>query len=117
MKHKRKSVRLIYLLFLLCSILIIIELYHSKYGLEVNRYKIIKNNGNDQTSLRILQISDLHDSIFGENNDTLVFSVEQEQPDLIFITGDLINCYKKADTLQASKFVARLVDIAPVYIS
>lgn len=41
--------------------------------------------------LRIAHLSDLHGKEFGENNQRLLSTVAQLEPDLIFITGDLID--------------------------
>ena len=41
--------------------------------------------------LKIVQISDLHDATFGKHQSKLVKKVKDENPDLIFITGDLID--------------------------
>ncbi|WP_255259574.1 metallophosphoesterase [Lentibacillus sp. CBA3610] len=39
----------------------------------------------------ILQISDLHNHVFGADNDRLISTVKMARPDLIVITGDLID--------------------------
>ena len=43
--------------------------------------------------LRIVQLSDLHNREFGKNNQRLYAAVEQAAPDLIFLTGDLVDDY------------------------
>ena len=43
------------------------------------------------SGFRIAQISDLHGTLFGENQKDLVERLEQEKPDLVVITGDLIS--------------------------
>ncbi|WP_391118911.1 metallophosphoesterase [Psychrobacillus sp. L3] len=64
--------------------------------------------------LKIVQISDLHDATFGENQARLVKKVKHASPDLIFITGDLIdsNRYDLGNSLDV---VEQIVEIAPVY--
>lgn len=63
---------------------------------------------------RIVQISDLHDATFGENQSKLVEKVRSMNPDVIFITGDLIdkNRYDLQNSLHA---VEKLVQLADVY--
>lgn len=63
---------------------------------------------------KIVQVSDLHDGLFGENNVQLIEKVEQQQPDVIFITGDLIdsNRYKPDQSLKVAE---NLAQIAPTY--
>ncbi|MEK4283296.1 MULTISPECIES: metallophosphoesterase [Ureibacillus] len=63
---------------------------------------------------RITQVSDLHDALFGENQEKLVEKVRETNPDVIFITGDLIdsNRYNLQQSLLA---VREFVKIADVY--
>lgn len=63
---------------------------------------------------RITQVSDLHDAVFGENQEHLVEKVRKTNPNVIFITGDVIdsNRYHLEQSLDA---VRQLVDIAEVY--
>ena len=46
--------------------------------------------------LRIVQLSDLHNREFGKNNQRLYAAVKQAAPDLIFLTGDLVDEYAEA---------------------
>ncbi|QFF97430.1 metallophosphoesterase [Psychrobacillus glaciei] len=64
--------------------------------------------------LRIVQISDLHDATFGENQSKLVKKVQHANPDFIFITGDLIdsNRYDLGNSLDV---VEQIISIAPIY--
>lgn len=63
---------------------------------------------------RITQVSDLHDALFGKNQEKLVGKVRKTNPDVIFITGDLIdsNRYYLERSLMA---VQEFVNIADVY--
>ena len=65
-------------------------------------------------SLKIAQISDLHNTRFGSNNQKLVAMLEEAQPDLIAITGDLIDS-RRTDPDVAIAFAQKAVKIAPVY--
>lgn len=63
--------------------------------------------------LRIVQISDLHGKQFGADNENLLEKVAGLQPDVIAITGDLIDRQEQLDMVPA---LARgLADIAPTY--
>ncbi|KYG89265.1 metallophosphoesterase [Metasolibacillus sp. FSL H7-0170] len=63
---------------------------------------------------RITQVTDLHDAIFGKGQRRLIEKVRATNPDVIFITGDLIdsNRYHLENSLDA---VRGFVDIADVY--
>lgn len=41
---------------------------------------------------RIVQISDLHGRMYGENHSLLLAAVKKAEPTFVFITGDLIDC-------------------------
>ena len=41
--------------------------------------------------LRIVQLSDLHSHVYGADNVTLVEMVSRQQPDLIVMTGDMLD--------------------------
>ncbi|MCG7346062.1 metallophosphoesterase [Sporosarcina sp. ACRSL] len=63
---------------------------------------------------RIVQLSDIHDSEFGENNAELVNKVKQLSPDVIFITGDFID-RNRYDLAHSLEIVKQLQDVAPFY--
>ncbi|MFD2706742.1 metallophosphoesterase [Salibacterium lacus] len=43
------------------------------------------------TSIRMLQISDVHNKQFGGDNQTLIHAAENADPDMIVVTGDLVD--------------------------
>lgn len=63
---------------------------------------------------KIAVISDLHNAEFGENNSSLIYLIKKENPDMIAITGDLIDS-GKTDIEIAENLVKKLVEIAPCY--
>lgn len=63
---------------------------------------------------RIAQISDLHNAVFGESNDTLLALLESTEPDIIVITGDLLDS-RQGKPEDARTFAAAATAIAPVY--
>lgn len=64
--------------------------------------------------VKILQISDLHDATFGDNQEKLVKKIKNTEPDLIFITGDLIDS-NRYNLEQSLELVRQIVDLAPIY--
>lgn len=63
---------------------------------------------------RIAQISDLHNEVFGSGNGELLTLLAGTRPDIIVITGDLIDS-RRTDVSAALEFVRGAVEIAPVY--
>lgn len=114
-KRKIKQVRII--IFCIITILLITILLVHNNVLDTTNYEIEIINSTLNNRLRIVHLTDIHDSVFGVNNGNLILEVEENEPDLIFITGDLVNTNKNADTSCAKELIAGLVEIAPVYIS
>ncbi len=65
---------------------------------------------------KILQVSDLHNKKFGENQQKIIEKIEDISPDMILITGDLID-RRKYDLDLAENFIKQIVEIAPTYYS
>ena len=65
------------------------------------------------SGFRIAQISDLHNAVFGKNNEKLLKVLSENKPDLIVMTGDLIDgCH--TNTQVAIHLAERAMEIAPV---
>lgn len=63
--------------------------------------------------LRVVQLSDLHGKELGMESETLVRAVTQLEPDLIAVTGDLIDQESQLDVAYA--LMKQLAGIAPTY--
>ncbi len=63
---------------------------------------------------RIVQISDLHNTSFGTDHKRLIEKIEQLSPDMIALTGDLVDS-RRTNTDIAISFVEQACSIAPVY--
>lgn len=114
MRHHIKPIFLVFLLFFIIIAVAWYQLFYlSKYSFSISRYTVSLQI---QKSIRIVQLSDLHGSQFGSNNQKLVDSVKRENPDLIFLTGDLIND-DTPDISVALNLITNLSKIAPVYAS
>ena len=63
---------------------------------------------------RIAHVSDLHNTEFGDGNETLLNLLREAKPDLIAITGDLIDS-RDTDVGVALRFAQGAMEIAPCY--
>ncbi|MCJ7688753.1 MAG: metallophosphoesterase [Clostridiaceae bacterium] len=63
---------------------------------------------------KIVQLSDLHSKMFGENQHELVSRVKEARPDIIFFTGDLVDS-KHYEEQPGVVLMEQIVKIAPVY--
>lgn len=111
-KNRYKRALLILSSLLLCFC--ICDIFLSKYFLKISNYRIQDDKITED--FRVVQISDLHNSKFGKNNTLLVKKIKTHNPDLIFITGDLINS-DELNTEIATELLTQLTEIAPTYVS
>lgn len=63
---------------------------------------------------KIVQVSDLHNATFGENQSALIEKVEAAEPDVIFITGDLVDS-NRYDLEASLVLVDALIEMSSVY--
>lgn len=105
--------------FILAAAAILISLtiwiFWSNTALEITEYSIVSDKlpeGFD--GFRIAQVSDLHNAEFGEGNCELITMLSQTDPDIIVITGDLIDS-RYTDIDLALEFVRQAIQISPVY--
>lgn len=90
-------------------------IYANQHWIKVTKYSIVNQKlPNSMNGLRIVQISDLHYAKFGDKQTKLIQKVKNEKPDLIFITGDLVDRYQY-DLNRSLEAVKGFVGIAPVY--
>ncbi len=69
-----------------------------------------------EEEIRIVHLSDLHSWVFGEDNQDLVRVVESMKPDLILMTGDMMD--KRDENAEVALALIRdLQGTAPVYFS
>lgn len=63
---------------------------------------------------KILQVSDLHNKQFGKNQSELMKLTKKLQPDIIVVTGDLIDSHR-TDIAVSMEYISQAVKLAPVY--
>jgi len=64
---------------------------------------------------RMAVLSDLHDTVYGEENIKLYERIAKEQPDVVLIAGDLITGLKSRDYTPAIKLLSKLSESFQVY--
>lgn len=68
----------------------------------------------DLDGFRIVHISDLHNKSFGKDNVRLIRKIEELEPDIIVITGDIVDSYR-TNIAVATNFVKEASKICSVY--
>lgn len=112
-KNKKRIILLTVLVVALVTL--IIWTAWGNMALELNTYTINSEKIPQSFSgYRIAQVSDLHNAQMGDDNEKLLAMLYESEPDIIAITGDLIDStYTDIDT--ALHFAKEAVKIAPCY--
>lgn len=112
---KRKKL-LVILSSLLAVIILLISLTAwGNKALELNGYTVESEKLPEAfAGFRIAHVSDLHNDEFGKDNKKLLKLIENADPDIIAVTGDLIDSYT-TDVEIAQNFMEKAQQIAPCY--
>ena len=110
---KRKSIMLAVVAAVLIALVIWIAWGNT--ALELNTYTVTGARLPECfDGYRIAHVSDLHNAEMGEDNEKLLSMLRKADPDMIAITGDLIDS-RNTDIEVALHFVREAVKIAPCY--
>lgn len=110
-KHFKRILLLCLALAVVAAVALDFAAYLGATRLKVTRYQV---EADVTQSLRIVHLTDLHSREYGQNNEKLVALVKEQQPDLIFMTGDMLS-ESDEDPRVVCALVEKLVEIAPVY--
>ena len=106
-----KRLKLIY--FIIVPILIIYLFFLAfDNRIEVTCYKL-KNSHIKGDNIKIIHISDLHSTIHGDNQDILINKINEKNPDLILMTGDIADDYKPFEGTRL--LLEGICKTAPIY--
>ena len=96
-------------------IVLVIWIAWANKALELNTYTISSSKlPQSFDGYRIAHVSDLHNAEMGEENEKLLTMLRDADPDMIAITGDLIDS-RNTDIEVALQFIQEAVKIAPCY--
>ncbi len=113
MKKPWKILLIVALVLLLCGCIGWVLWANS--ALECNRFTLTERNlPAEFDGFRVAHISDLHSAEIGQGNAKLIAMLRQMQPDLIVITGDLMDCHD-TDPSVALSFAKEAALIAPSF--
>ena len=114
--EKRKEQKILLIVF--CIIAVFITLFvlgiTSSLKLKTQSYIIeYANLPKNFNGYKIVQISDYHKGIYGNDNDSVLSAVIALEPDIIVMTGDLID-KNSDDIINITGLCEGLADIAPI---
>ena len=99
----------------ICLILIAIWIVRGNNQIKFTEYIITSSKVPESfTCFEIAQVSDLHNTEFGEENTKLLELLSEIEPHIIVLTGDLIDS-RHTDIEIALDFAGKATQIAPVY--
>ena len=114
MKKKRILIFVSALLGLLC-ILGIVQILWANTAVSLTEYTVKSEHLPENfRGFKIAHISDLHNDELGENNEKIISIIVKANPDIIVVTGDIIDSYTP-DADIAVNFMKKAVEIAPCY--
>ncbi len=109
-KRRASGAWIIVLLLVIIALLFV----DSSVRIVTNEYEVsFSNLPAEFDGYRIVQVSDLHARRFGEGNRRLIEAVLSADPDIIAVTGDLIDSDDQGET--AREILTALSPIAPTY--
>ena len=113
--HMAKSKQIILLFAAIILLVSILWIAWANTALEQNTYAVcFPDLPSAFDGYRIAHISDLHNTEIGERNEMLLQMLKDAEPDIIAITGDLIDS-RRTDTEVALDFVKQAMEVAPCY--
>lgn len=112
---KKKKYFIIWSIAAVLAVALIIWIVWGNSALELNTYTIERAElPKAFNGYRIAHVSDLHNTEMGEGNEKLLTILRKAEPDMIAITGDLIDS-RNTNTEIALCFIQEAVKIAPCY--
>ena len=106
-RPKHKKLNIVPLFIILAAAFILCDIAVSKYHLTITEYE--RTSPKIDTAIRIVHLTDLHNNELGKENERLVRAVEGADPDLVCITGDLLDLHS-SDTDTAINLVEDLAE-------
>lgn len=108
---KKKVIIIIFII----VVLLCYYLYFQNTELQVSSYDIVDSRiPKEFNEYKIVQVSDFHNTKSNKLTDNLVKEIKMQKPNIIVITGDLVDS-NKTDVDVAISFIKRIKDVAPIY--
>lgn len=107
--------KILIVIFVILLAAVLGEIYRELHSFQVTRYVVTSDKLSGTNKRRIVFLSDLHNHVYGDHNEELLKSIEEEKPDCILIGGDML-VGKNGYTYEAAEALVKpLAQICPVY--
>lgn len=115
MTTKKKKLSFVLSLTVIILTALIVWLLWGNRALELNTYTVTSDKiPKEFYGFRIAHVSDVHNTEIGDDNKKLLSVLREAEPDIIAITGDLIDS-RNTDIETALRFAEGAAEIAPCY--
>lgn len=91
------------------------EIEKELHAFQVVHYQIKSSKLRGIKEHKIIFLSDLHNHVYGDDNEELLEAIRKEKPEYILVGGDMLVSNNRHSYLPALKFMQELRKIAPVY--
>lgn len=88
---------------------------YEKKHFVTDQYEIESPKLPDGAAFRCVFLSDLHDNVYGTDNEPLVAAIRTFKPDAVLIGGDMMVCKGKGDLTVTVSLLEKLTSFVPVY--
>lgn len=96
--------------------LLAIENYRETHHFVVVHYNVSSHKLQEAMSPQtVLVLSDLHNNVYGTDNQELLDKIEEQHPDLILVAGDMIVGHTGYSFHATAEFICKLTQFCPVY--
>lgn len=96
-------------------VILFVFLYFQNNAVVLTRFFIDnKKLPEEFADFRIIHLSDIHSKVYKKSNQKIIRLIEKERPDIIVITGDLID-RRRYNEEKALMLIDELKNIAPIY--
>jgi len=110
---KRKRSILLPLVIIGCIIGLIYIVVNDGFNEELRITNYTIKSDKVKEDIKIVQISDLHATGYGEKQSVLIDEIKQQEPDLIFITGDIMD--EDSSIENVGYLLSGIKNLAPIY--
>ena len=114
MKERKRRIKMLIIIILFITVFCIFSLWQNNSIVTSNFNYSSSEVPKDFDGFKIVQISDLHNKVFGKEQDKLLEKVANILPDIIVVTGDIVD-RRRYNLENAMYFVNEALKIAPIY--
>lgn len=117
LRGRRQMILIKYLAAPIISLIagLVLRSEYEKKHFKTTMYEIKSDKLPEGKKFRYIFLSDLHDNVYGCDNEPLVAKIRALKPDAVFIGGDMMVCKGKCDLSVTLSLLKKLTSFASVY--